>query len=305
MCSHLAEFQECLANLKRIVALVGAGLSVSSGLPVFRGSQGLWKNFNMIDLATPDAFYIDPGLVWQFYLWRRHQALLAQPNEGHKALAKLAEDKGRSLITITQNVDGLLARAGHPAKSLYEIHGSLFQLRCTSFTCTYVDKKNTEDPLTDALATTEEFERGDSDLADSHREEASAQLSPQFTPIKELTMDELPKCPVCSSLMRPGVVWFGESLPLRALDGIDTFLEAGPVDLILVIGTSGTVYPANSYVELVRQRGGHVAIFNTDVEDEVLEGKVEKTWGFKGDAAEWLPRALEPVVGTPKEIEAG
>lgn len=294
MSSHLAEFQECLRNLKRIVALVGAGLSVSSGLPTFRGTQGLWKNFNMIDLATPDAFYIDPGLVWQFYLWRRHQALLARPNEGHKALAKLAESKSRSFITITQNVDGLLARAGHPSKSLYEIHGSLFQLRCTSFTCTYVDKKNTQDPLTDALATTEEFEEV---AAVSGSDEESATTSPQFTPTRELTLDELPKCPVCSSLMRPGVVWFGESLPLRVLDGIDTFLEAGPVDLILVIGTSGTVYPANSYVELVRQRGGHVAIFNTDVEDEVLEGKVEKTWGFKGDAAEWLPRALEPVTG--------
>lgn len=292
MSSHLAEFQECLRKLRRIVALVGAGLSVSSGLPTFRGTQGLWKNFNMIDLATPDAFYIDPGLVWQFYLWRRHQALLARPNEGHKALAKLAESKSRSFITITQNVDGLLARAGHPSKSLYEIHGSLFQLRCTSFTCTYVDKKNTQDPLTDALATTEEFEEV---TAVSGSGEESATTSPQFTPTRELTLDELPKCPVCSSLMRPGVVWFGESLPLRVLDGIDTFLEAGPVDLILVIGTSGTVYPANSYVELVRQRGGHVAIFNTDVEDEVLEGKVEKTWGFKGDAAEWLPRALQPV----------
>jgi len=298
MSSHLAEFQECLRQLKRIVALVGAGLSVSSGLPTFRGSQGLWKNFNMIDLATPDAFYIDPGLVWQFYLWRRHQALLAQPNNGHKALAKLAESKSRSFITITQNVDGLLARAGHSAKSLYEIHGSLFQLRCTSFTCTYVDKNNTEDPLTEALANTGEFEEEFAERDSNGEISDSVEISPRFTPTKELTLDELPKCPVCSSLMRPGVVWFGESLPLRVLDGIDTFLEAGPVDLILVIGTSGTVYPANSYVDLVRQRGGHVAIFNTDVDDEVLEGKVDKTWGFKGDAAEWLPRALEPVIGT-------
>lgn len=259
----------------------------------------------MIDLATPDAFYIDPGLVWQFYLWRRHQALSALPNDGHKALAKLAKDKHRKFITITQNVDGLLARAGHPAKTLYEIHGSLFQLRCTSFTCTFVDRYNTEDPLKPELAITEEFENygpstmlntdNSSDLGQSLGE--SAQTSPQFTPTKELSQDDLPQCPVCKSLMRPGVVWFGESLPLRVLDGIDTFLEAGPVDLILVIGTSGTVYPANSYVDLVRQRGGHVAVFNTDVEENVLEGKVEKTWGFKGDAAEWLPRALEPVIG--------
>lgn len=289
MSSQLAEFQECLRQLKRIVALVGAGLSASSGLPTFRGSQGLWKNFNMIDLATPDAFYIDPGLVWQFYLWRRHQALVAAPNEGHYALARLSKDPSRQFITITQNVDGLLARAGHNTKSLYEIHGSLFQLRCTSFTCTFVDRNNTKDPLTPALASTDEFEPQIEEKSGSE----STQTSPEFAPTRELTVDQLPKCPVCQSLMRPGVVWFGESLPLRALDGIDTFLEAGHVDMVLVIGTSGTVYPANGYVDLVRQRGGYVAIFNTDIEQEVLDGKVDKTWGFKGDAAEWLPRALD------------
>lgn len=92
--------------------------------------------------------------------------------------------------------------------------------------------------------------------------------------------------------MRPGVVWFGELLPLRVLDGIDTFVEAGPIDLILVIGTSGTVYPANSYVDLVRLRGGKVAIFNTDIDDDVVAGDVEGTWGFRGDAAEWLPKCV-------------
>lgn len=328
MSSQLAEFQECLRSLKRIVALVGAGLSASLGLPTFRGSQGLWKNFNMIDLATPDAFYIDPGLVWQFYLWRRHQALQAHPNEGHRVLAKLAEVKSKEFITITQNVDGLLARAGHPLKTLYEIHGSLFQLRCTSFTCTFVDRNNVEDPLTPALDQKNEYVENVEDVeeksggsgkttggeissaddssadnsgpigaSDSGADcENSARPSPEFTPTKELAVDELPKCPVCDLLMRPGVVWFGESLPLRVLDGIDNFLENGKVDLILVIGTSGTVYPANSYVELVRQRGGHVAIFNTDIEPDVMEGKLEKTWGFQGDAAEWLPKAIMPVI---------
>lgn len=283
MLKQAAEFQECLRNLKRIVALVGAGLSASSGLPVFRGSQGLWKNFNMIDLATPDAFYIDPGLVWQFYAWRRHVALQAQPNAGHKALAALSHDKSREFLTITQNVDGLLARAGHRQRQLYEIHGSLFELRCTSFTCTHREK-NYEDPLTEALAQEEEFDReADMDTG----------KLPQFTPTKELLGEELPLCPVCGTLMRPGVVWFGESLPLRALDGIDNFLESGPVDLILVIGTSGTVYPANGYVERVRQLGGKVAIFNTDIEAEVLAGQVADTWGFQGDAAVTLPEMLQ------------
>lgn len=288
MTSQLTEFQECLRRSKRIVALVGAGLSAALGLATFRGSQGLWKNFNMIDLATPDAFYIDPGLVWQFYLWRRHQLLQAQPNAGHVALARLSRLPSKRTLTINQNVDGLLARAGHDPSSLHEIHGSLFELRCTSFTCTHVERGNVDDPLTPALEVTPEY--ADTDTP-------SAPLaSPHFTPTKELRVDQLPQCPVCRSLMRPGVVWFGESLSLRVLDRIDTFLEAAPVDLILVIGTSGTVYPANSYVDLVRLRGGSVAIFNTDIDTAVLDGSIPNTWGFQGDAAEWLPIALGPAI---------
>lgn len=284
--SQLLEFQECFRKAKRIVALVGAGLSASSGLPTFRGSQGLWKNFNMIDLATPDAFYVDPGLVWQFYAWRRHQALLAQPNDGHFALAKLSNDPEKDFITISQNVDGLLTRAGHCKDGLHEIHGSLFELRCTSFTCTYYQRSNFADPLTKALAVDDEF--------DSFRLHDTLEVDdePSFTAPKPLSLDDLPKCPVCETLMRPGVVWFGESLPLRTLNDIDEFLQAGPVDLILVVGTSGTVYPANSYVDMVKSRGGAVAVFNTDIDQEILDGHIEKTWGFLGDAAEWLPKAL-------------
>lgn len=308
MSSLLAEFQECLRGAKRIVALVGAGLSASSGLPTYLGLQGLWKNYNMIDLATPDAFYIDPGLVWQFYLWRRHQALMAAPNAGHKALAQLSHSTSQKLVTITQNVDGLLARAGHKPRNLYEIHGLLFELRCTSFSCTFVERGNEKDPLTPALApdaTPEaatpatwrsEGHSNGSESTSNGGSECSSD-SPQFLPARELTPDQLPLCPVCQSLLRPGVVWFGESLPMRVLDGIDLFLEAGPVDLILVIGTSGTVYPANSYVDLVRLRGGKVAIFNTDIDQAVVDGEVSGTWGFRGDAAHWLPIALEPVSG--------
>lgn len=292
--SQLLEFQECYRKANRIVALVGAGLSASSGLPVFRGSQGLWKNFNMIDLATPDAFYIDPGLVWQFYSWRRHLALAANPNKGHYALAQLSNDSSKEFITISQNVDGLLTRAGHCKESLNEIHGSLFQLKCTSFTCTYFQKDNFVDPLTKALKIDEDehsFRSSLDTLTDDDDDDDDEQRQ-QFSAPKPLEIDELPKCPICGTLMRPGVVWFGESLPLRALDDIDDFLQAGPVDLILVIGTSGTVYPANSYVDMVRRHGGAVAVFNTDIEEEILDGRVAKTWGFLGDASEWLPKAL-------------
>lgn len=327
MNKQLAEFQEHLLKSKKIIALVGAGLSASSGLPVFRGSQGLWKNYNMIDLATPDAFYIDPGLVWQFYSWRRFSALRAEPNDGHIALAKLSHMSNLKYLTILQNVDGLSNRKRrsdhddtflHDPKKLYEIHGSLFTLKCTSFMCNHVEKNNFRQPLTPALEDSEfEYlnrrkkrsreeeqdtrEEGEFDpLVVMSRQDTftSISSSPQFEPVKTIDEKDLPRCPVCDGLMRPGVVWFGESLPLDLITGIDSFIEHGEApDLILVIGTSGTVYPANSYVERVKLKGGRVAIFNMDIEDDVVNGKVDGTWGFKGDAAKLLPVALEPLIG--------
>lgn len=301
----LLEFQEHLKTSKRIVALVGAGLSVGSGLPTFRGSQGLWKNFNMIDLATPDAFYIDPGLVWQFYSWRRYNALKSHPNKGHKALAQLAKVPGLEFMTITQNVDGLLVRAGTPKDKLYEIHGSLFDLKCTSFTCNYKDHDNFTHPLTESLRDTEEeFDNcrkrrrdeapGPSQVLGETSGEVSPE-SPQFKPVKQIDEENLPRCPSCHALLRPGVVWFGESLSLNLLNQIDDFVEQG-VDLILVVGTSGTVYPANSYVDRVKYKGGKVAIFNTDIEGGILEGEEENVWGFRGDAGEMLEMALAKVI---------
>ena len=118
--------------------------------------------------------------------------------------------------------------------------------------------------------------------------------------MKEIPESELPQCPVCrdGSLLRPDVVWFGESLPLRLIDQVDNFIELDDcVDLVLVIGTSGTVYPANSYVDRIKLRGGKVAIFNTDIDNEVVAGNVKDTWGFRGDAAELLPIALKPLIG--------
>ncbi|EGV60726.1 hypothetical protein PSN45_001484 [Yamadazyma tenuis] len=294
----MMEFQDHLRHSKRIVALVGAGLSASSGLPTFRGSQGLWKNFNMIDLATPDAFYIDPGLVWQFYSYRRHAALKAHPNSGHLALARLSQVPSVEFVTITQNVDGLSIRAGTPRHKLHEIHGSLFDLRCTSFGCNYVDHDNFVDPLTPALGgTEEEFDRsGRKRSMHGDEDTDGASVSPEFTPVKQLDDSELPRCPACGDLLRPGVVWFGESLSLQLLNRIDGFIEQGPIDLMLVVGTSGTVYPANGYVDRVRYKGGKVAIFNTDIEDSVVDGQQEGVWGFRGDAAETLPQALDPLI---------
>jgi NAD+-dependent protein deacetylase sirtuin 5 len=107
--ADLESFQEHLQKSTRILALLGAGLSASSGLPTFRGAGGLWRTHEAVDLATTQAFDRDPGLVWQFYNYRRHMALKAKPNRAHYALAELAR-RHRGFITLSQNVDGMQHR---------------------------------------------------------------------------------------------------------------------------------------------------------------------------------------------------
>jgi hypothetical protein len=103
----MKSFQEYLKGSSRILALCGAGLSASSGLPTFRGAGGMWRTHEAMDLATPQAFNRDPGLVWQFYSYRRHMALQVKPNKAHFALAELSK-KIPGFVTLSQNVDGIL-----------------------------------------------------------------------------------------------------------------------------------------------------------------------------------------------------
>jgi NAD-dependent SIR2 family protein deacetylase len=103
--NDLESFQQHLNKSTRILALLGAGLSASSGLPTFRGAGGLWRTHDATSLATPEAFERDTGHVWQFYSYRRHMALKAKPNPAHYALAELARKKD-NFITLSQNVDG-------------------------------------------------------------------------------------------------------------------------------------------------------------------------------------------------------
>jgi len=127
-----------LNEAKRVAVLTGAGISAESGVPTFRGPGGLWKQFRPEDLATPQAFARDPELVWQWYDWRRALIAQVQPNAGHRALAEL-ERRGREFTLITQNVDGLHQEAG--SQSVLEVHGSIWNLRCTRCGNEWLEKK--------------------------------------------------------------------------------------------------------------------------------------------------------------------
>jgi NAD-dependent deacetylase len=109
---------------ERLCVLTGAGVSAESGVPTFRGAQGLWRSFRPEDLATPEAFARDPLVVWEWYAWRRDLVAAVAPNAAHHALAAHP-----ALRLVTQNVDGLHAAAG--SRDVVEMHGSLWRTRCT------------------------------------------------------------------------------------------------------------------------------------------------------------------------------
>ncbi len=244
MTDAVLALSQALKEAQAIVALTGAGISAESGIPTFRGTGGLWRNFSAEKLATPEAFARDPRLVWEWYDWRRGLIHKAQPNAGHMALAELerrqASQANGSFTLITQNVDGLHDRAG--SRNLVKLHGDIWLLRCIDCGVT---ERNEQAPL-----------------------------------------DPLPPRCRCGALMRPGVVWFGESLPPgeweRAVEA------SAHAQLFMVIGTSSTVYPAAGLAQIAREAGARVAVVNP--ETAAVDGIAD--WVLRGPSGKLLPRFL-------------
>jgi NAD-dependent deacetylase len=130
--------EDQLKNAKKIVFVTGAGISQESGIPTFRGNDGLWRNYDAMKLATIDAFYENPKLVWEWYNERRKNIFSAKPNLGHKAIAEL--EKFSQVVVLTQNIDGLHQMAG--STKVLELHGSIVKIKCT--VCDYKDEILTE-----------------------------------------------------------------------------------------------------------------------------------------------------------------
>jgi len=122
----------------RVVVLTGAGISQESGVPTFRGADGLWQNFRAEDLATPEAFHRDPVLVWQWYDWRRGLIKPLKPNPGHYALVEL-QKRIPGFTLVTQNVDGLHRAAG--SKDPIEMHGTIWRVRCLECKKTFENRE--------------------------------------------------------------------------------------------------------------------------------------------------------------------
>lgn len=234
---------------RRVTVLTGAGMSAESGVPTFRVAQsGLWERFDPTMLATPEAWEADREFVWAWYAWRVGLVRGVEPNAGHLALARWAE------VPWPDGGRRQLRIVTQNVDDLHEragsqvlahLHGSLTAFRCEA--C--------ESPYDGAIDVPAE-------------------------PVERLPP---PRCASCGEAVRPGVVWFGEMLPEGAFDvAADAVFDS---DLVLVVGTSGLVYPAAGLPDLARGHG--VAVVELNPERTEVSERVDIAW--RQTAAGGLP----------------
>lgn len=235
--SQLGPVCDILLAAKRVCLLTGAGISAESGIPTFRGKEGLWKTYRAEQLATPTAFIQDPKLVWEWYDWRRGIIASKEPNAGHRVLAEW-EELFSNFALITQNIDGLHQRAG--SNNVIELHGNIWKHRCI--------EENT--------------------IIENHD-----------VPLKKIP----PYCEKCGALLRPHVVWFGESLDGSILH--QSFLLSSSCDVMFSIGTSAVVQPAASIPLSAAEAGAKVIEINPD--PTPLTGSAD--FSFRAKSGEFLP----------------
>ncbi|MFW9856291.1 MAG: NAD-dependent deacylase [Candidatus Thorarchaeota archaeon] len=215
----------------RITVITGAGFSQASGVPTFRGKDGLWRNYDASELATPNAFRKNPGLVWEWYHWRINLILNVEPNQAHHVLASW-ERKGGDISILTQNVDDLHERAG--SRNVIHLHGEIRESRCP--------------------------ECGD-------RSRWTLETLEKTKPI--------PDCLQCGSIIRPNVVWFGESLDPSIIEACLKRLSS--TEVLIVAGTSGVVYPVANFPYIARQENPNIEIFEFNMERTPISGIATQT----------------------------
>ena len=233
----LESIKEKIKDSKKIVFVTGAGISQESGIPTFRGKDGLWKNHDVMQLATIDAFYDHPKLVWEWYNERRKNIFSSEPNLGHKAIAEL--EKFVKVVVLTQNIDGLHQRAG--STEVLELHGSIVTIRCTN--CNF-----------------------------------KGQILTEFT--------EIPPLCKCGNILRPNVVWFGEPLPQDVWQ--QAIIHASRCDLMIVVGTSLVVSPANTLPIYAKEN--NATIIEINPENTIMSSYMD--FSIKSTSVNALPELI-------------
>ncbi len=230
---------EKIKDANKIVFVTGAGISQESGIPTFRGNDGLWRKYDPMQLATIDAFYDNPKLVWEWYEDRRKNILNAKPNPGHFAIAEL--EKFKDVVVLTQNIDGLHQRAG--SSNVLELHGSIIRIKCT--VCEFED-----------------------DIPSSFE-------------------NLPPKCIKCSNILRPDVVWFGESLSQKVWN--QAIIEASSCEIMIVAGTSLVVSPANTLPVYAKENNATLI----EVNPEQTQMSSEMDISLRTTSAQALPSIIK------------
>ena len=229
--------EDQIKKFRKIVFVTGAGISQESEIPTFRGKGGLWRNHDAMKLATIDAFYDNPKLVWEWYNERRLNVFQAQPNPGHRAIAEL--EKYADVVVLTQNIDGLHQKSG--SSKVLELHGSIVKIKCS--VCDYKEEILTE-------------------------------------------ISNLPPLCKCGNILRPNVVWFGESLPQDVWKNAMNF--ASKCDLMIIAGTSLVVSPANTLPIYAKQN--NATLIEINPEDTVMSREMNLV--IRNTSAKSLPELV-------------
>ncbi len=224
---QIEQVAELLAGARYVVALSGAGISTESGIPDFRGPQGVWTKDPAAEKAATIQHYMGSREA-RVNAWKhRLESPLwqADANDGHRALAEL-EATGRLHFLVTQNIDGLHQKGGFPADRIVEIHGTVHEFRCMN--CT------DRGPIERVLA-------------------------------RVRTGDEDPACRSCGGILKSATISFGQGLVPDDLERAQ--MEAERADLFLAIGTTLAVYPAAALPGITLERGGRLVILNAQATD--------------------------------------
>ena len=207
-----------------MLVVTGAGVSAESGVPTFRGAGGYWRSHDPAALATQRAFDDNPALVWEWYRERRERIAGSAPNAAHQAITQLGLTAADFLL-LTQNVDDLHARADDEGRRLSA--AQMVQIHGDIFNS--------------------RCERCDYRHRDWRQDVAP-----------------VPACPVCGRRLRPGVVWFGEQLPAAEVARVETFLDRGHCDTVMVIGTTASFGYILDWASRAAAGGGEIIEINPD-----------------------------------------
>jgi NAD-dependent deacetylase len=272
MPEEIRQAAEWIIESKHMLAFAGAGLSQESGIPTFRGDEGLWKQYLPIIFGNPaglfSAFVLSPGKFREFVISALQSFVFAEPNEGHKALAELYH-AGLLKAVITQNIDDLEERAG--VKEVMRLHGNIYRLRCVSCGET-------------RFASRESLIRILEELKQAKTRTDMIEIGKKYA-----------HCEKCAGWARPDIVLFGEKLNQE--DYYRAVELARSSDLMLVLGTSGVVYPAAMIPNYARKAGAKIIEINPE------QTEVSKFAGLiiKDGSAKVLPEIIEEM----KKISPG